>query len=217
MRQVSAPNHPNRLSVFDRLTSQAAQGNNAAAVTASAVVRQLRRSAAAAAADSQGNAATENPPFHPSPRTAPAPSHSTHSTPHPHPTPLTVSEQSDVCFSTWLRTSHRCTLVRPPCIHDNVWLQNFATKIVGAIHVTEIPCPPGKHKVKSNSPFADMLRIPYLPCIHQVLSSLHLTGPVPWRQNMLPYLRHSTLPSHLICYCRSHAMSDNSQKPSQTC
>ena len=51
MRQVAgpAPTQPNRPSVFDRLTTQAAQGNNAAAVTASAVVRRLQRSAAAAA------------------------------------------------------------------------------------------------------------------------------------------------------------------------
>ncbi len=50
MRQVAAPSQPNKPSVFDRLTTQAAKGNSAAAVTASAVVRQLRQSAAAAAA-----------------------------------------------------------------------------------------------------------------------------------------------------------------------
>ena len=50
MRQVAAPSQPNKPSVFDRLTIQAAGGNSAAAVTASAVVRQLRRSAAAAVA-----------------------------------------------------------------------------------------------------------------------------------------------------------------------
>ncbi|DBA80348.1 TPA: hypothetical protein ACH3X2_007295 [Trebouxia sp. C0005] len=50
MRQVAAPSQPNKPSVFDRLTIQAAKGNSAAAVTASAVVRQLQRSAAAAAA-----------------------------------------------------------------------------------------------------------------------------------------------------------------------
>ena len=55
MRQVAAPPQPNRPSVFDRLTIQAAKGNNAAAVTASAVVRQLRRSAAAAAVSSEGD------------------------------------------------------------------------------------------------------------------------------------------------------------------
>ncbi|DBA73496.1 hypothetical protein WJX77_009911 [Trebouxia sp. C0004] len=47
MRQVAAPSQPNKPSVFDRLTIQAAGGNSAAAVTASAVVRQLRQSAAA--------------------------------------------------------------------------------------------------------------------------------------------------------------------------
>ena len=55
MRQVAGPTQPNRPSVFDRLTSQAAHGNSAAAVTASAVVRRLRKTAAAAAAGSQGN------------------------------------------------------------------------------------------------------------------------------------------------------------------
>ena len=54
MREVAAPAQPNRPSVFDRLTNQAAQGNNAAAVTASAVVKRLRKSAAAAVADPQG-------------------------------------------------------------------------------------------------------------------------------------------------------------------
>ena len=54
MRQVAAPSQLHRLSVFDRLTTQAAQGNSAAAVTASAVVKQLRKSAAAASADSDG-------------------------------------------------------------------------------------------------------------------------------------------------------------------
>ena len=56
MRQVAAPTQPNRPSVFDRLTIQAAKGNNAAAVTASAVVRRLQRSAAAAAAGKKGDA-----------------------------------------------------------------------------------------------------------------------------------------------------------------
>lgn len=55
MRQVAGPPEPNRPSVFDRLTIQAAKGNNAAAVTASAVVRQLRRTAAAAAVSSEGD------------------------------------------------------------------------------------------------------------------------------------------------------------------
>lgn len=55
MRQVAGPPQPNRPSVFDRLTIQAAKGNNAAAVTASAVVRQLRRTAAAAVVSSEGD------------------------------------------------------------------------------------------------------------------------------------------------------------------
>ena len=48
MQKVAAANESNKPSVFDRLTSQAAQGNTAAAATASTVVRRLQRSAAAA-------------------------------------------------------------------------------------------------------------------------------------------------------------------------
>ena len=55
MRQVAAPPQPNRPSVFDRLTIQAAKGNNAAAVTASAVVRQLRQLPSAAVVSSEGD------------------------------------------------------------------------------------------------------------------------------------------------------------------
>lgn len=56
MQKVTAANQGNRPSVFDRLTSQAAQGNTAAAATASTVVRRLQRSAAAA--KKQGNVIT---------------------------------------------------------------------------------------------------------------------------------------------------------------
>ena len=56
MQKVTASKQGSKPSVFDRLTSQAAQGNTAAAATASAVVRRLQRSATAA--KKQGNAMT---------------------------------------------------------------------------------------------------------------------------------------------------------------
>lgn len=48
MQKVTAASQDNKPSVFDRLTSQAAQGNAAATATASTVVKSLQRSAAAA-------------------------------------------------------------------------------------------------------------------------------------------------------------------------
>lgn len=48
MQKVTAASQDNKPSVFDRLTSQAAEGNAAAAATASTVVKRLQRSAAAA-------------------------------------------------------------------------------------------------------------------------------------------------------------------------
>ena len=58
MQKVAAASEGNKPSVFDRLTSQAAQGNTAAAATASTVVRRLQRSAAAA--QKQGNGSVFN-------------------------------------------------------------------------------------------------------------------------------------------------------------